>query len=128
MNNLMICSWHNLDIKSGEYDLNKDIISIPPLSLVGEDMYFMVRFHELIHATGHESRVDRFRFFSAEVEEGIAEAGAALLTQAYGLGMIYIPTYLPWAQEEIEKEAQNAIEYLWNYSGEGFILGEEHAG
>lgn len=124
MDNLKINYWN----KSGGCYTRADEIFIPHRHLFKDDIYFLVRFHELIHATGHESRIDRFRFFSAEVEEGIAEVGAALLTQAYGLGAIYKSTDLPWAQEEIEQEAQNAIEYLWEYSGEDFILGENNCG
>jgi len=53
--------------------------------------YFSTAFHELVHSTGHKSRLDRLEktaFFGTEAyskEELIAEIGAAALVNHSGL-------------------------------------------
>lgn len=77
----------------------QDKVNMPPLSsFKAESLYYSVLFHELIHSTGHSSRLDRFQkgvkpapFGSPEYskEELIAEMGAAFLC---GLAGIYPDT------------------------------------
>lgn len=58
------------------------------------DQYYSVKFHELVHSTGHSSRLDRFGKSIASAafgsddyskEELIAEIGAAMLLQESGI-------------------------------------------
>ena len=124
MKSLEIKFWE--EPHSGVYCPKDDSITIPDPLIAASNVYFYIRFHELIHATGHEDRIGRFRYFDSDQEEAIAEQGAALLSQAYkvGFGVDYNKTILPWCEEEIAEEAQNAIDYLSAYSSKEFILGE----
>ena len=90
----------SLDIKVGTsayYDSNKTI-SMPPITkFKGNDKqkhndYYSTLFHELIHWTGHEARLNRkvfHRYNKSEDaranEELIAEIGSALMCNHYGL-------------------------------------------
>ena len=90
----------NLNIKIGTsayYDSNQTI-SLPPIEdYKGNDIqkhndYYSVLFHELIHWTGHSSRLDRKVYQSyhknknaRSKEELIAEIGSALMCNHYGL-------------------------------------------
>lgn len=81
------------------YVPTQDRVNMPPLSSFKEEsLYYSVLFHELIHSTGHNTRLDRFQkgiksapFGSSEYskEELIAELGAAFLC---GLAGIYPDT------------------------------------
>lgn len=68
------------------YDVVKDIITIPkPEVFKSVENYYTVLFHEIIHSTGHPSRLNRAMGadFGTEfyfTEELIAEIGAAFLT------------------------------------------------
>jgi antirestriction protein ArdC len=83
------------------YNLATDQISLPNKSdFVDEGAFYATAFHELIHWTGHNSRLDRIKatpFGSPEYakEELVAELGAAFLCAEYGInGKTQHPEYI----------------------------------
>lgn len=85
-------------IETGEYEPcyvpPKDNIYLPSIDNFGEaEMYYSVLFHELIHATGHETRLNReavakaqkFGSMTYSQEELVAEIGAAFLCNKTGI-------------------------------------------
>jgi antirestriction protein ArdC len=82
------------DIREGHgeacYIPSRDFISTPAFaSFKGADHFYNVAFHELMHWTGHKTRLDRDlknRFGSRQyaAEELIAELGAAFLCAEFG--------------------------------------------
>lgn len=76
------------------YNPGKDVVRIPKLSsFVSSDRYYGTLFHELVHASGHESRLNRngvmgsIHFGSEEYsrEELVAELGSAFCCSLLGL-------------------------------------------
>ncbi len=74
------------------YQPSADSITIPLLAQFTETAeYYSTTFHEMVHSTGHKSRLDRLAktaFFGSEAyskEELIAEIGAAALVNHVGL-------------------------------------------
>ena len=70
----------------------EDRITLPHLSqFTSADHYFAVMFHELVHSSGHVSRLDRFRPDGTDLgerysfEELVAEFGAAFLCAWAGI-------------------------------------------
>jgi len=63
-----------------------DIVNMPELGMfASSDYYYLALFHELVHSTGHESRLDRgltteFGNHDYSKEELVAELGAAFLS------------------------------------------------
>jgi antirestriction protein ArdC len=83
------------------YSLATDSITLPNrTSFVSETAYYATLFHELVHWTGHKSRLDRplaNRFGSPEYaeEELVAELGAAFLCAECGVdGQTQHPEYI----------------------------------
>ncbi len=77
---------------SPAYSPKDDVIFFPQISeFESESEYYSTYFHELTHATGHRSRLDRFEkntVFGDEsyaFEELIAELGSAFLSMEYGI-------------------------------------------
>jgi antirestriction protein ArdC len=75
------------------YSPSKDHIKLPPLDYFNDDQqYYSTLFHELVHSTGHASRLDRFvdniKVVGEEneyaYEELIAELGASFLNAQAG--------------------------------------------
>jgi antirestriction protein ArdC len=75
------------------YSPSDDHIKLPPIGYFHQDQeYYSTLFHELVHATGHESRLNRFGKNKAEAEgkddyayeELIAELGASYLNAEAG--------------------------------------------
>lgn len=68
-----------------------DIVEVPPFKLFsGGDKFYGTSFHELVHWTGHKTRLDRnlkgrFGDDSYAVEELIAELGAAFVCAEFGI-------------------------------------------
>lgn len=68
-----------------------DLVNMPaPESFFSQDAYYSTLFHELVHSTGHESRLDRlekthFGSNPYSKEELVAEMGAAMLCGLIGL-------------------------------------------
>jgi antirestriction protein ArdC len=83
------------------YNMVTDAITLPTKeSFVDEGAYYATAFHELIHWTGHDSRLDRLKatpFGSPDYakEELVAELGAAFLCAEYGInGKTQHPEYI----------------------------------
>lgn len=83
------------------YNFKTDAIKLPNReSFVDSASYYATAFHELIHWTGHDSRLDRLKatpFGSPEYakEELVAELGAAFLCAEYGInGKTQHPEYI----------------------------------
>lgn len=116
---------------------DENLINIPPKQLFkGKDeheatyRYYHTLLHELIHWTGHESRLDRLNisFFGSTSyarEELIAEAGSLILMQKLGLELSemdqhkdYFKSWLDSAGDREEamayamKEAERAVNYI----------------
>lgn len=82
------------DIREGHGDAfyvpSRDFISMPAFEAFnGADHFYNVAFHEVLHWTGHKSRLDRdlknrFGSRSYAAEELIAELGAAFLCAEFG--------------------------------------------
>lgn len=83
---------------------------VPTFQFVNESLACSTIIHELCHATGHETRLDRnmrFGFDSDEyaVEEGIAETSAMLVAMTMGLPFIpnHSATYIAsWIKQKPE--------------------------
>ena len=79
------------------YSPRRDVVMMPPLeSFESPDVYYATLFHELVHATGHESRLHRSRWPGMGLwlheyvtdyayEELVAELGAAMLCEELGV-------------------------------------------
>ena len=76
------------------YSPLRDIVNLPRRQkFVSQEEYFCTAFHELVHSTGHISRLDRaelcsINFFgdhSYSKEELVAEIGAAFLCHESGI-------------------------------------------
>ena len=90
------------------YRPSTDEITLPTLAQFRETAeYYGTLFHELVHSTGHESRLNRLNqtaFFGSEAyskEELIAEIGAAALVNHAGL--------------ETDRSFRNSTAYLQNW-------------
>ena len=76
------------------YDINKDYVNMPKRrSFRSAEMYYSTLFHELVHATGHPSRLNRKTItemaeFGSELysqEELVAEIGTCYLNSHVGI-------------------------------------------
>lgn len=73
------------------YSQTLDLVTMPPTaSFLSTEGYYSTLFHELIHSTGHKSRLDRlesggFGTGPYAKEELVAEMGAAMLCGVVGL-------------------------------------------
>ncbi len=76
---------------SAFYQPKKDSITLPPLGQFEDaDAFYSTAFHELVHSTGHESRLARIEpaTFGTDPyakEELVAELGAAMLNAVTGI-------------------------------------------
>lgn len=84
-----------------------DIINMPKLkSFVDSEAYYTALFHELIHATGHESRLNRESITNVEKygseayseEELIAQIGACFLASHTGCSLKHFPNDVAYIQ------------------------------
>lgn len=75
--------------KNACYIPSKDVVQVPSIkSFDDPESYYSTLFHELVHSTGHKSRLNRFDSSSSEMfgsesyskEELIAEMGASYLS------------------------------------------------
>lgn len=94
------------------YDPKKDFISMPKQGTFSPpESYYSTLFHELIHATGHASRLSRkevveFDTYGSEqygIEELTAEMGASYLSSVAGIG---------------EKTLDNSVAYINGWLGQ----------
>jgi antirestriction protein ArdC len=76
------------------YRPSQDVVSVPPLCDYGKpEEYYSTLFHEHVHSTGHNNRLDRsgitelaaFGDESYSKEELVAEIGAAMLCGVVGI-------------------------------------------
>lgn len=75
------------------YAPDDDFVRVPEMSYFGSDQaYYSTLFHELVHSTGHSSRLDRFETnkkiapgLDYDFEELIAEMGASYLNAEAGI-------------------------------------------
>ena len=83
------------DEEEAYYDPKRDIINMPkPKHFKHTEQYYSVLFHELVHSTGHESRLKRkeitektnFASKQYSIEELTAEIGACYLNSLTGIG------------------------------------------
>lgn len=127
--------------KSGRavYYPGLDCISVPPLKDYREaEEYYSVLFHEMVHSTGHKSRLARKGItqsgvsFGDEVyskEELVAEIGAAMLCGVAGIENVtiensasYIQSWLRVLKEDSKlivyaaAQAQKAVDYIYSPS------------
>lgn len=117
-----------------------DIINMPKLkSFIDSESYYGVLFHELIHSTGHESRLNREGIagkteFKSELyseEELIAQIGSCFLTSHTGSSMKHFPNdvaYIDGWLKQLKNDrrllifasakAQRAVDYILGYKFE----------
>jgi antirestriction protein ArdC len=91
--NARLCPIHHAGF-AASYSLKDDVIRIPaPSTFHSQEDYYHTLYHELIHAAGHSSRLnregvmERVRFGSEPYskEELVAELGAAFLSNEAGI-------------------------------------------
>lgn len=128
----------HIQVKGREayYQPKEDFINMPPIKSFGNaESYYSVLFHELVHSTGHESRLNRkevtekivFGSESYSLEELTAEIGACFLKSFSGLPMdnlsqnaSYIQNWLSVLRDDkrfivkASSRAQRAVEYIMN--------------
>jgi len=126
-----------IDQQSAYYSPLLDTINMPKLqqfALHGAEAYYRVLFHELIHWTGHNSRLSRkgindmqteSKMLYAE-EELIAELGACMLASFTGIqeenllhnSAAYLQFWLNCMKEDkrfifrVAPQAENAVKYI----------------
>lgn len=119
------------------YSPDKDIIGIPDKKqFKGEEEYYSTLFHEMVHSTGHKSRLNRFEkeknlqvAFGLEnysKEELTAEVGSAMLCAFCGIektinnSASYIQSWLKVLKDDknfviqASSKAQKAYNYILN--------------
>src|SRR5262249_25054508 len=112
------------------YSVTRDCIVLPRFEVfLSRQAYYATLFHELIHWTGHESRLDRrlgerFGSHAKTAEELIAELGAAFLCAEFSVDgsllshATYIGNYLELSQDDSRAvftaaaKAQAAVDFL----------------
>ncbi|MCC6816183.1 MAG: DUF1738 domain-containing protein [Saprospiraceae bacterium] len=127
-----------IDANRAYYDSNNDFINLPVMErFVSSEHYYATYFHELIHSTGHSSRLARpevmdfaeFGTISYSKEELIAEMGATFLCSLVQIdsNMIfqnsasYLSGWLKVLKEDpkfifkVSAEAQKAVDYVLNF-------------
>jgi antirestriction protein ArdC len=118
----------------GSYSIGKDLISVPNKEMFkSSDDYYATLFHEIIHWTGHKSRLDRnFESLNNKdyaFEELVAELGSLYLKEKIGLknssktinnSSSYIKSWIKLLNNEKNslfialKKADEAVEYIMN--------------
>lgn len=132
-----ICHLEYKDVDRAYYSPSKDYILVPPKTCYKDlSKYYSTVFHEIIHSTGHESRLNRLEpsFFgdhSYSKEELVAEIGASMLLCLFNLEnndtINNSNNYLLGWLSKIEKDptlivyaaqrSQKACDYLLNVTG-----------
>lgn len=132
--------------KEAYYSQSEDRVNMPPIkSFKAAEPYYSVLFHELIHSTGHESRLNRKEvsgkivFGSPEysLEELVAELGACYLKSYTGILGEGITNNSAYIQNWLEKlrndkkfivhaasRAQRAVDYILNRTNQ--LSDQEH--
>lgn len=117
------------------YSPSRDRIKMPPrIQFENEEEYYSTLFHEIVHSTGHKSRLSRpgmknieFGSETYSKEELIAEMGAAFLCAYSGIEQATIHNSTAYIQNWLEhlkndkklviqaaQKAQKAVDYIYN--------------
>lgn len=119
------------------YSPSEDFVSLPERERFhGTESYYGTMFHELVHATGHSSRLDRcpkFARFGSNayaVEELVAELGGCFTSAAVGLPLVDLENHASYLQSWLQvlksdnraifqasSAAQAASDYLLKRAG-----------
>jgi len=113
------------------YHIEKDIINMPRMETFdSNEAYYETLFHELVHSTGHKSRLDRKSLnkndmFSYSIEELTAEIGACFLLYQAGISDFkfqnnasYIDSWLKKLEGDqkyifhASSQAQKAVDFI----------------
>lgn len=115
------------------YSPDKDMVMLPKIEQFNSsEHYYATAFHELVHSTGHEKRLDRLtntaHFGNSEYsrEELIAEIGSAVLCNHTGIdsadiidnSAAYIQSWLQALKNDVNMvlaasaKAEKAVEYI----------------
>ena len=91
------------------YSVDADRICMPALrQFKTEEDYWATLLHEMVHWTGHESRMDRFKQFSYPTEELIAELGASFLCAEFNVdGNLQHSEYIHSWIKELEGDSKH---------------------
>lgn len=122
------------------YNPSEDLVKMPyKVAFIGDEEYYGTLFHELVHSTGHSSRLNRetlttpasFGSKSYAREELVAEMGAAYLCGISGINHATIENsaaYIQGWRDTISKDsrlvvmaasqAQKAVNYIIGQQGE----------
>ena len=125
---------------SAYYHIAADYINMPKIEMFeSSQSYYTTLFHELIHSTGYEDRLNRqcltemapFGSESYSIEELIAEIGTCYITSYAGIGVnelannvAYIQGWLKRLKEDkkfivyASAQAQKAVDYILNIKRE----------
>lgn len=102
-----IVAWHSFELKVGGnrsfYSPSGNYIQLPARERFrDEQAYYLVLFHELIHWSGHPSRLNRpggeKGTKAYDFEELVAEIGASYLSREAGLDMALLPECASYLQ------------------------------
>lgn len=132
------------------YHPKEDYINMPPMRrFTGSEAYYTTLFHELVHSTGHASRLDRktlterTEFGSPDYcfEELVAELGSCYLCAHAGLeqkklenSVAYIQAWLTQLQNDrrlvisASSQAQRAVDYILHGQTELTVIGQAQKG
>ncbi len=90
------------------YSPSQDFINMPdPTAFVDSDSYYKVLFHESIHATGHKSRLNRFKEEAANAAFGSKEYSREELTAE--IGCLYLSEVCDLDPKDNEENSQAYI-------------------
>lgn len=113
------------------YRISSDTINMPRMeAFIDSPSYYATLFHELIHSTGHQSRLDRKSLTERDmenysIEELTAEIGACYLMSLTGIAdamipnsAVYIESWLKHLKNDRKyifiaaSQAQKAVDYI----------------
>ena len=117
-----------------------DLVNMPSMDkFINSETYYSTLFHELIHSTGHSSRLNRKEFDTGlpdkfdkySLEELTAEIGACYLNSFAGIDGWDFQNHVAYMQNWLEKlsndkrlivyasaQAQRAVDYILNLKGQ----------
>lgn len=138
------CPKIRFDKQKAFYDPVSDYINMPPMKRFNDgEAYYGTLFHELIHSTGHKSRLGRkslmemaeFGSPTYSFEELVAELGNCYLCSYSGIGQrdlknsaAYIQGWLTqlrsnyWYIVMASSQAQKAVDYILRKNGDVTLI------
>lgn len=124
------------DLDNAYYSPKEDSITVPPKNLFkSEEEYYSTIFHEMVHSTGYESRLNRlakdfsFGDHNYSKEELVAEIGSSMLCAEFGIegtmenSTAYLYSWLSQIKKDITlvtsaaQAAQKACDYILQETG-----------